>query len=188
MSYLFSDGLLMDYLDLKWAMPAFFVYTLAIDIDLMSAQTDFIINAVERLVAPILIENNLELVEIQYRQEPVGWVLRIIIYSKNGVSVDDCATISRELSHILDVEDLIQQKYFLEISSPGLDRPLKNEKDFLRNVGEKVKLTYSSQGQYKSVIGIIEHVDNGAVVLKLDDGLQSLKLAEINKAKLEIDF
>lgn len=177
----------MNHLVLKWALPAFFVYTAVVYIDLMSAHSDFIINAVERLVTPILIENNLELVEIQYRQEPVGWVLRIIIYSKDGVSVDDCATVSRELSHILDVEDLIQQKYFLEISSPGLDRPLKNEKDFLRNIGEKVKLTYIRQEHNKSIIGTIARVNNGAIVLQVDGGLQSFNLAEIIKAKLEIE-
>ena len=117
-------------------MPAFFIFdTGSLSWFGMSSSKDHIVAEVERLIEPVLAEKLLELVEVQFRQEPIGWVLRVIIYKQGGTSVDDCATVSRELSHLLDVEDLIPQKYHLEVSSPGLDRPLKTEKDFLRNKG-----------------------------------------------------
>ena len=81
----------------------------------MPSQKDFIVAEVERLIEPVLMETFLELVEVQFRQESSGWVLRVIIHKQGGVSVDDCARVSRELSHLLDVEDLIPQKYQQEV-------------------------------------------------------------------------
>lgn len=78
----------------------------------MPSLKDHIVEEVARLIVPVLTENFLELVEVQFRQEPIGWVLRLIIYKQGGTSVDDCAKVSRELSHILDVEDLIRKNTF----------------------------------------------------------------------------
>ena len=133
-------------------------------------------------------ETFLELVEVQFRQESSGWVLRVIIHKQGGVSVDDCARVSRELSHLLDVEDLIPQKYHLEVSSPGLDRPLKTERDFLRNKGEKVKLTVMVDGEHQTRTGIIQDVQDGGLLVKGDAGITSYPLGDISKARLEIEF
>lgn len=140
------------------------------------------------MLEPVLAENNLELVEVQFRQEPIGWVLRIVIYKEGGTSVDDCAKVSRELSRLLDVEDLIAQKYVLEVSSPGLDRPLQSERDFLRNRGEKVRMTVEIAGVMETVTGIIDNVRDGMLVLKDDGGMVSHPLTAIKKARLEIEF
>ena len=154
----------------------------------MAVLKDHIVAEVERLLAPVVAEKLLELVEVQFRQESIGWVLRVIIHKQGGTSVDDCATVSRELSHILDVEDLIPQKYHLEVSSPGLDRPLKTERDFLRNKGEKVKLTVNADGNYLTRIGIIEDVQEGVLVLQSKEGSMTYPLSCITKARLEIEF
>ena len=140
------------------------------------------------MLEPVLAENYLELVEVLFRQEPAGWVLRVIIYKEGGTSVDDCAKVSRELSRLLDVEDLIPQKYMLEVSSPGLDRPLQSERDFLRNRGEKVRLTVEIAGTFATVTGIIDNVRDGMLVLKDDAGMVSHPLTAIKKARLEIEF
>lgn len=154
----------------------------------MPSLKDHIVEEVGRLIGPVLAENCLELVEVQFRQESVGWVLRVVIYKQGGTSVDDCAKVSRELSHILDVEDLIPQKYSLEVSSPGLDRPLKTEQDFRRNKGEKVKLTVEADGECLTQTGIIQDVQDGILLLQSDAGLMSYPVSGISKARLEIEF
>jgi ribosome maturation factor RimP len=154
----------------------------------MTSHKDHIVAEVERLLEPVLAENYLEPVEVQFRQEPIGWVLRVIIYKEGGTSVDDCTKVSRELSRLLDVEDLIPQKYVLEVSSPGLDRPLQSERDFLRNRGEKVRLTVETAGTVETFTGIIDNVRDGMLVLKSDDGMLSYPLIAIKKARLEIEF
>ncbi|MEW6518471.1 MAG: ribosome maturation factor RimP [Thermodesulfobacteriota bacterium] len=154
----------------------------------MPSLKDHIVAEVERLIEPVLQEIFLELVEVQFRQEAVGWVLRVIIHKQGGTSVDDCARVSREVSHLLDVEDLIPQKYMLEVSSPGLDRPLKTEKDFLRNKGEKVKLTIEIDGKHLTQVGIIQDVQDGMLLLEGDAGILSYPLSGISKARLEIEF
>ncbi|RJX31136.1 MAG: ribosome maturation factor RimP [Desulfurivibrio sp.] len=154
----------------------------------MPSLKEHIVAEVERLIEPVLQEIFLELVEVQFRQEAVGWVLRVIIHKQGGTSVDDCARVSREVSHLLDVEDLIPQKYMLEVSSPGLDRPLKTEKDFLRNKGEKVKLTVEADGKHLTQVGIIQDVQDGMLLLEGDAGIMSYPLNGISKARLEIEF
>jgi ribosome maturation factor RimP len=154
----------------------------------MTSHKDHIAVEVGRLIEPVLAENSLELVDVQFRQEQVGWVLRVIIFKEGGTAVEDCAKVSRELSHLLDIEDLIPQKYHLEVSSPGLDRPLKTERDFLRNKGEKVKLTVESDGQLDTFIGIIQDVRAGILLLESEAGKISCNLDEIKKARLEIEF
>jgi ribosome maturation factor RimP len=170
-------------------MPAFFIFDIGrLSRVGMPSLKDQIVEEIGRLIEPVLAENFLELVEVQFRQEPVGWVLRVIIYKQGGTSVDDCAKVSRELNHLLDVEDLIPQKYFLEVSSPGLDRPLKTEQDFRRNKGEKVKLTVEADGKHVTQIGIIQDVQDGILLLKSDAGILSYPLSGISKARLEIEF
>ena len=107
-----------------------------------SAETNYIVDKITAVIGPVVVEKGYELVEIQFRNEQHGWVLRIIIYKEEGIGVDDCAAVSREVGHILEVEDVIQQKFHLEVSSPGLDRPLTTSRDFLRNIGKKVKIKY----------------------------------------------
>lgn len=95
---------------------------------------------IENLVLPLLDELSLELVDVEYRREPHGWVLRFFLDKERGITLDDCAVASRQISSLLDVEDLIPTAYNLEVSSPGLERPLKKRADFERFTDHLVKI------------------------------------------------
>jgi ribosome maturation factor RimP len=100
-----------------------------------------VITVTEELVAPILEEENLELVEIEYKKEGSNWFLRVYIDKEDGVDIEDCGRVSEKLSKKLDEVDPIPGAYFLEVSSPGAERPLKKERDFERAVGKHVHVT-----------------------------------------------
>ena len=149
----------------------------------------YVIRAITSLAEPIAEDLGLEIVEIQYRREAHGWVLRLIIDRAGGLSVDDCARMSNEIGRILEVEDCIEHAYHLEVSSPGLDRPLTTERDFLRNRGKKVRvITRESVDGLTEFVGTIEGFDDGAVTLRTVAGLSRVPAANISKAKLEIEF
>jgi len=141
------------------------------------------------LVEPVVLGFGLELAELQFRREMHGWVLRVIIDSEQGVSVDDCAQVSREVGHLLEVEDLIEQAYALEVSSPGLDRPLKRERDFVRAKGKKAKVVVREAvaGQH-NIVGVIQEAGDGRITVLTDDGPLEIVLASVKKARLVIDF
>jgi len=98
------------------------------------------IKQIEAVALPVLEELGFELVEVQYRREQNGWVLRLVIDKQDGINLADCAAVSREISQLLDIEDFIDQAYSLEVSSPGLNRSLKSMADFERFVGRKAKI------------------------------------------------
>lgn len=105
----------------------------------MSIREEFEIRT-ESLVEPLLEKENFELVDVEYVKEGANWYLRIYIDKEGGITVDDCELISRALSELLDLEDFIPEAYILEVSSPGLGRQLKKEKDFVRSIGEEVEI------------------------------------------------
>ena len=94
----------------------------------------------EEILAPIIEEHEFELVDVEYVKEGGTWYLRAYIDKPGGITIDDCETVSRRLSDILDEKDYIEDAYILEVSSPGLGRPLRKEKDFKRSLGEVVEL------------------------------------------------
>ncbi|HBI04283.1 MAG TPA: ribosome maturation factor RimP [Paenibacillaceae bacterium] len=100
-----------------------------------------IVALTEQLVEPIMQEQELELVEVQFVKEGKNWFLRVIIDKEGGVDIDDCGRVSEQLSKKLDEIDPITNPYFLEVSSPGAERPLKNEKDYTRAIGKHVHIT-----------------------------------------------
>ncbi len=132
--------------------------------------TDRVIRVVEDFVLPLLDEMGLELVEVQFRQES-GWVLRIFIDGKEGVSVDNCAFISRQVGTYLEVEDIIRHTYTLEVSSPGAERPLKRLEDFVRFSGKKVRVKLSEPVDNQRIFcGLLTGVDkkNNKITLAVD--------------------
>ena len=148
-----------------------------------------ILDVVEDFSRSFLPGMGLELFDAQFRKEGHGWVLRLFIDHPEGVSLDQCEKVSRELSAFLDVEDLIGHPYHLEVSSPGLDRPLRNPAEFRRYLGRqaKIKLHETMDGQ-KVFIGEIAVADDEAVTLKLDNGvLARCPHEKISKARLYLD-
>lgn len=143
---------------------------------------------IRQLVEPVLTELGYELVELQLRNEQLGLVLRLIIYKDGGISLDDCSMVSRTVGPLLEVEEPIARAYHLEVSSPGLDRPLKTERDFARNMGQKVEVVFRVGEVTKNVVGTIAGVNEIMVTITVDGAPEQIALADIVKAKLVIEF
>ena len=117
--------------------------------------------AVTKLIEPILRENNLELVDVEYKKAGKTWVLRVFIDKNQGVTVDDCQKLSQEIQDLIEIHELIAVPYVLEVSSPGLDRSLKKERDFLRNKGKRIQIkTFSPVNNKKQFSGTIRNFMN----------------------------
>jgi len=144
---------------------------------------------VASLVSPVLEKAGMELVDIEYRKEGSGWVLRLFIDRDGGVALDDCADVSREVEALLDADDIIPHAYSLEVSSPGLNRPLKKEGDFKRFAGKMAKIkTFEAIGGSRNFKGRIEACDDGVVVLDVDGTIHRIPLKKIAKANIEYEF
>ena len=148
-----------------------------------------IMDRVKAVADSILTSEDMELVEVDYRREPVGWVLRLTIDKKGGVTLDDCTRISQEMGRSLDIEDLISNPYHLEISSPGLDRPLKNERDFIRFSERSIRVkTIDPIGKQKSFKGKLRKCLEGRIEMETDGGIVEIPLSNIARANLEVEF
>ena len=148
-----------------------------------------IISSVKEIANQLLYENKMELVDLEYRREGRGKVLRLFIDKKEGVSVEDCAAISRELGTILDVNDVITNRYVLEVSSPGLRRPLKNKEDYIRFKDRYVlvKTTEPIQ-ERKAFKGYLKEVTDNGISIEIEGTVFEIPFELIKKANLEIDF
>ncbi|MBM9604580.1 ribosome maturation factor RimP [Desulfopila inferna] len=133
--------------------------------------SDFVIKKIGEFADELLPSMGLELVEVQFRREQHGLVLRIFIDGPDGVNLDHCSMVSRELGDYLDVEDLIEHQYHLEVSSPGLERKLSRLKDFERFHGRKakIKMHLPIDGE-KTFIGVISRVDGESIFLEMEGG------------------
>ena len=150
--------------------------------------SEYIIDRVKEFLKDLLPSMELELFDIQFRREGHGWVLRVFVDTDDGVGHEHCSKVSRELSYYLDVEDLIEHAYHLEVSSPGLERPLRSAADFCRFTGglARVKLSENREGQ-KVFEGVIERVSENIIDLRLEDKtLVQFPFEAINKARLAI--
>ncbi len=161
----------------------------------MAVTKEDILNGVTQLAQPILDSMGLELVDIEYGRAGRDAVLRLFIDKEGGVTLDDCADMSHELSAVLDIEDVIPCHYTLEVSSPGLDRPLKKPADYEKFAGRLVKVkTYEpladdSGNKRKTFLGHLDGLSGGVVRLTLAEGqTASIPLERVAKANLEFEF
>ena len=124
----------------------------------------------EEILLPIVEEYGFELVDVEYVKEGGTWYLRSYIDKPGGISIDDCELVSRRLSDILDAKDYIEDSYIMEVSSPGLGRPLKKEKDFKRSLGKEVEIrTYRMIDKQKEFGGVLKSYDENTVTIELAD-------------------
>ncbi len=124
----------------------------------------------ERLLEPITSANSFELVDVEYVKEGTDWFLRAYIDKEGGITIDDCELVSRALEVKLDEEDFIPDAYILEISSPGLTRPLKKDKDFKRNMGKDIEIhLYKAIDKCKEFVGTLSAFDDTQVTIDIDD-------------------
>ena len=141
----------------------------------------------EQLLLPILEEHGFELVDVEFVKEGSSWYLRSYIDKPGGISVDDCETVSRALEKQLDAEDFISEAYILEVSSPGLGRPLRKEKDYVRNEGKEIELRlYRSFEHEKELRGVLKGWTKDSVTIVDDRGrelvFQKKELALVREA------
>lgn len=144
----------------------------------------------EELVLPLVEANHFELVDVEYVKEAGTWYLRIYIDKEGGISINDCELVSRAFSDILDKEDYIEDAYILEVSSPGLGRPLKKEKDYVRNEGKEVEIrTYRPINKQKEFTGLLEAWNQETVTLQLENGeLFTVSRSDIALIRQALDF
>lgn len=143
----------------------------------------------EALVLPIIEANNFELVDVEYVKEAGNWYLRVYVDKEGGIAVDDCEVVSRALSDRLDADDFIEDSYILEVSSPGLGRPLKKEKDYVRSIGKEVDIhLYKSIDKQKEFTGVLKSYTKEEIVLQIEDADVIFDRANVALIRLSFDF
>ena len=144
---------------------------------------------VRELIGGYLADNGMELIDMTYRREQPGMVLRLLVDTPSGVTVDECEGVNKYLSEVLDKEDVIQEHYTLEVSSPGLDRPLKTDRDFERVLDKELEMTtYEQIDGRKAHAGRLVGMDKEKVVLESGGISTVIPRAKIAMARLKIDF
>ena len=144
----------------------------------------------EELITPILDRMNFELVDVEYVKEGGTWYLRAYIDKEGGITVNDCEAVAREMNEILDKEDFVEDSYVFEVSSPGLGRLLKKEKDYVRSMGKEVEIrTYRAINREKEFYGILSAYDENTVTIKTEDETEmTFEKSDIALIRLAFDF
>jgi len=148
-----------------------------------------VIEKVETVLEPILLEHGFELFDIHYKGEGRGRILRIFLDKEGGITIDECAAVSRELAAHLDVHDLIPGKYTLEVSSPSLTRPPRNPRDYIKHMGKKVKIVTMAAIEKRTVfVGTLIDFAHETAVVEIGPKRYSIPFDDIVKANLEVEF
>lgn len=144
----------------------------------------------EELITPIIERMNFELVDVEYVKEGGTWYLRAYIDKEGGITVNDCEAVAREMNEILDREDFVEDSYVFEVSSPGLGRPLKKEKDYVRSMGKEVEIRiYRAINRKKEFYGILAAYDDVTVTIEQEDGEKlTFEKNDIALIRLAFDF
>ena len=144
----------------------------------------------EELLEPLMQEFGFELVDVEYVREGGNWYLRAFIDKPGGITINDCEAVSRRLSDLLDAEDYIEESYTLEVSSPGLGRPLRKDKDLQRSIGEEVDVKlFAPVDHSKEYTGLLQAFDKESITIELEDGTQKqFPRNSIALIRLSFDF
>ncbi|MFK5986680.1 MAG: ribosome maturation factor RimP [Pseudomonadota bacterium] len=150
----------------------------------------------QQLIEPIVTGLEFEFIGLEYLPKGQGALLRIYIDHANGINVDNCADVSRQVSMVLDVEDPISSEYTLEVSSPGMERPLFIKEHYQQFIGHEIKLTLfrplvtSNRKKFKGIINLVEETESGEtlIILEMDKELYELPLSNVKKANLVAQF
>lgn len=148
-----------------------------------------VVDCVKELAANYLEKNGIDLVDITYKHEQGGMVLRLLVDTPEGISVAECEALNSYLSELLDKENTIEEHYLLEISSPGLDRPLRSDKDFKRAMDKVIYVsTYEPIDLKREHEGILVGMDKDNIVIELDGISTVIPRQKIARAKLKVEF
>lgn len=152
-------------------------------------ETDEIVERVTKLVEPYLNESGIELIEITYRREQGGMTLRLTVDTPIGIHVDECEAVNNYMSETLDADGLISEHYLIEVCSPGLDRPIRTDKDFNRSMGKLIELTtFAPVDGRKSHEGKLVGMDPEKIVLEAEGVSTVIPRDKIAMARLKIEF
>jgi len=147
------------------------------------------VREVALLIEPILEEMGIELIDVDYLSEGGRWILRIYVDREGGITLDDCVRVSREIEDLIEVKDLFRQSYVLEVSSPGLNRPLKKEKDFVLAIGKDVHVrTAAPVGGRRNFKGRLQSFEDGMLCVVVNEDRFLLPYGGVEKAHLVYDF
>jgi len=148
-----------------------------------------IVDRVREIADPILLSEGMELVDVEYRRESRGWVLRLYLDKEGGITLDDCTRISQEVGRTLDVEDFIEAPYLLEVSSPGLTRRLKTEQDFMKYRNHLITVkTVDPVENRRRFRGRLLGISGNQIEMESDGGVLQIPISKVAKANLEIDW
>lgn len=139
------------------------------------------------MIEPVLEPDGIELVELEFKPEIGRWVLRLYIDTPQGVTLDDCEQVSRQISALLDVKDPIGRPYSLEVSSPGINRVLRKEKDFMQFAGSPVRIRTSAKVEgRRNFHGVLKGVENSMIVIEVDGELFQISPDNLETARLDL--
>jgi ribosome maturation factor RimP len=143
---------------------------------------------IEREVAQIIQQTPLELVDVEYTKDR-DWYLRVFLDKPGGLEVEDCQWVSDQLGKRLDELDPIKESYIMEVSSPGLDRPLKKDRDFVRHIGDKVEIhTFTPVNGQKTIVGKLLGLENNAIQVDIGGAALTVPRDQTSQVRLYIDF
>ena len=151
----------------------------------------------EELVKPLAEEYGYELVDVEFLKEAGSWHLRVYMDKEGGITIDDLAKVNRALSDKLDKDDFIEESYILEVSSPGLTRPFKKPKDYIRNLGKDVEVklfkpvTWEENGKKysdKEFVGILKEYEEDQITLQFEEDTMAIPIRNIALIRPSIDF
>ncbi len=146
-----------------------------------------LISSLWTMIEPVLEPEGMELVEIEFKMESGRWILRLFIDAPGGVTLDDCVAVSRQVGALLDIKDPIERKYTLEVSSPGINRVIRKEKDFCRFAGSPVRIKTRTkiQGQ-RNFQGMLQGVEDSKIIVIVDGNRIEINPDDLEKARLDL--
>ena len=147
-----------------------------------------LVELITEMAEPIVKEHGLELVDVEYIREK-DWFLRIYINKPGGIDIDDCSVVSSKLTKVLDERDPIKEKYYLEVSSPGIDRPLKKDKDFQNNYGKMVDVQlFAPLDGKKEFVGVLSSHSDMLISLIVEEKEIELERKAVASIRPRIEF
>ncbi len=148
-----------------------------------------VVEKLKEMLAPILAQEKSELVDLQLKGGARSQIIRVFVDKPGGITLDDCEAISRRFSDSLDSANLIPGAYRLEVSSPGIERPLRSAADFRRNIDREVEITYAEETDIQTVTGKIVNVaDDRVEIKKRNQGAREILISNITKAKIHLPW
>ncbi len=146
------------------------------------------LDKIKKIVQESCQKHGVEIYDLEIKNTNKGKTVLVYITKVNGVTIMECRNVSKTISNVLDREDIIPGKYFLEVSSPGLERELKFKKHYLSAINENIKLTFKKKDTNIIKIGILREVLPDLINVEFDDKIHSVLFADIKKAKTHFDF